>query len=153
MLTGDMPVPLTGTLCGLLLAFVVITTDPLTAPPAVGVKVTPTLHVAPAANEPGFPQVVEGSMTKPPAGGTIEVIERAVVCQFLRVKVWIRLVRPIAWLPKLRPDGETVVGAIPAPVSGIVTGVTLCVVVTPRVEAGAAPKAPGVNFNSILHEE
>ena len=78
-LTGVVPVPVTGTLCGLLLAFVVIITDPTGAgPTAVGVKVTPTLQVVPAANEPGFPQVVEGSIAKPPAGATIELIERDV---------------------------------------------------------------------------
>jgi hypothetical protein len=91
-LTGVVPFPVTGTLCGLLLAFVVIITDPTGAgPTAVGVKVTPTLHVVCAANEPGFGQLVEGSMAKPPAGATIELIDKELDCSLLRVNTLIKL--------------------------------------------------------------
>ena len=45
------------------------------------------------------------------------------------------------------------VGAIPDPLSGIMSGVPLCVVVTLKVLAGAEPRAPGVKVIAMLHEE
>jgi hypothetical protein len=48
----DVPVPLSVTDCGLLLAFVTIVSVPLCAPVAVGAKATSMVQLVPAANDP-----------------------------------------------------------------------------------------------------
>ena len=50
-MTGTTPFPVNAMVCGLLLALSVMVSVPVREPVAVGVKVTLTVHAAPAASD------------------------------------------------------------------------------------------------------
>ena len=77
------------TVCGLLAASSVKLSVPVSAPLAVGVKVTPTVHVLPAAT---VLQVLE-AMAKSPVMPT-DVMFSVTVLLLVTVTVWDELVAP-----------------------------------------------------------
>jgi hypothetical protein len=140
---GAISVPVSVTSCGVLLAFVLIVRVPVCGPVVVGVRVTPILQVAPAAKAPGLAHVVDGSIAKGlPAGRVSDVMLRAVNWLFLRDTVLMALVSLITTFPKAKVVAESVVGAIPVPVSDTVLLPAVVVMVKVPV---AAPREEGVS--------
>ena len=121
--TGAVPVPLRLTVCGLLIALSAKVRVPVAAPSAVGVKVTPTVQVAPAAMP--VPHVLLAMANGLPAGMEMPVNVSAVLSRLVTVTVFAALVLPTASEPKLRLLEENVTGALPLPVTvdGLRSGV------------------------------
>ena len=128
------------TACGLLAASSVKTRVPEAEPMAVGVKVTPTVHLAPAAML--APHVLE-EMAK---GALAEMPPklRATFWLLVRVTVLDLLVLPTTVLLKLRLVAESVTGALPVPVRETVCGLSRASSVKVRVPV-VAPSAVGEN--------
>lgn len=101
MLT-DEPVPLREIACGEPEALSVNVRVPVRAPLAVGVKVTETVHFAPAATL--VPQVLVSAKSPEAA---MEVIASAAVPELVKVTVCPALVEPTVCEAKLRLAGET----------------------------------------------
>jgi len=101
MLT-DEPVPLSATVCGEPVALSLMVSVPVRVPPAVGVKVTETVQLPPAAKL--VPQVLV-SVKSPEA--VIELIPRAADPEFVRVIVWAALVEPTVCAAKVSDDGAS----------------------------------------------
>jgi hypothetical protein len=113
------PVPLRETVCGLPGALSVTERVPLRLPVALGVKVTLTVQLAPAANE--LPQVLVSA--KSPALVPViamPVMLKVVVPTLVRVTVFAGLVVPTATEPKSKLVGESF-AVVPIPLS-----VTFC---------------------------
>ena len=112
---------------------------------AVGVNVTPTLQLPPAATLD--PQVLD-AMAKPALTAMLEKFS-CTLARFVTVTVLAVLVLPTAHVPKLRLVGDKLTGLVPFP-----ERLTVCVpalslmVSTPYTE----PKAVGVNLTEIVHE-
>jgi hypothetical protein len=99
--TGELvlpPVPLRLTVCEPLRALSLNVRLPVAAPVAVGVKVTPTAQLAPAARL--VPQVLPAIAKAP----LVPMLENAsdMLCWFVSVTVFAELVVPIATVPKLK---------------------------------------------------
>jgi hypothetical protein len=86
---------------------------PVCAPVAVGLNVTPTVHVAAPANE--LVQVVVAGLNSALLLATLSP-EIAIVPAFFTVKVVAALVVPTATEPNPWLAGESVIGAVPVPV-------------------------------------
>lgn len=101
-----MPVPLRLTACGHLIALSAKVSVPLVAPSAVGVKVTPTVQVAPAAIP--VPHVLLEMLNGPPAGTEMPVNVSAVLRRLVTVTVFAALVLPSASVrPRAQPRRST----------------------------------------------
>lgn len=112
------PTPERRTVCGLVDALSVTTSEPLLLLDAVGVNVTLILQLAPAARP--APQLF--ICAKSPVR-VIPVIVRGAPPVLLRVTTWAALVVPAVWLGKLTLVGErATAGASPVPVRVIVCG-------------------------------
>jgi hypothetical protein len=145
--TGALPVPLRLTVCGLLMALSAKVSVPVAAPSATGVKVTPTVQVAPAAMP--VPQVLLETANGPPAGTEMLVNVSTVLRRLVTVTVFAALVLPSARVPKLKLVAEKVTGALPLPDTETVCVPTLSVIVrTPEAE----PTAVGEKTTEMVHD-
>ena len=145
--TGAVPVPLRLTVCGLLIALSAKVSVPVAAPAAAGVKLTPTVQLAPAAMP--APQVLLEMAKGPPAGTEMPVNVRAVLRRLVTVTVFAALVLPTASEPKLRLVEERVTGEAPLPDRLTVCVPALSVIVrTPEAE----PTVVGENTTATEHE-
>jgi hypothetical protein len=134
--TGEVPVPLRLTVCGLLIALSVKINVPATAPGTAGVKVTPTEQLAPAAR--ADPHVLLAMAKGLPAETDIPVSVSAVLSLLVTVTVLAALVLLTASEPKLRLLEENVTGALPLPATVTVCVPALSVIVrTPEAEPTA----------------
>lgn len=134
--------PLSETCCGLVGSEFVTRKVAVRVPPAVGVKVTLIVQLAPAAKVE--PQVVVRAKSPafvPVKEVTIEV--RLVVPMLLRVTTWAELVVPATWLPKVRLPGARVT-PVPVPVRATVCGLPEALSVM-ESEAVREPIALGLN--------
>jgi len=140
------PVPLKLTVCGLLSALSVNVSVPVCAPVAVGEKVTPTLHVAPAAMLD--PQVLLAIAKFVLAAMFVNV--SALFCLFVSAIDFAALVFPAITVPKASLAGTTVTGAIPVPVTVTDASTSFDVSLT-VIEPDSAPRTVGANDTLILH--
>jgi len=101
---GFCPVPDMPNRCGDPSPGKVTVTSPLTAPVTVGLKVTFTVQLAPAAKL--APQVLLGTLKSPL--GVIEVNGTAAALMFFSVTVFDVLAVPIGWFPNPRLAGDIV---------------------------------------------
>ena len=146
--TAALPVPLRLTFCGLFEALSVKVSVPLAAPVAVGVNVTPTAQLAPAARL--VPQVLL-EIAKGPLIPTLEMV-RAVLWRLVRVTVTAALVLPTATVPKFNELADRVTGELellPVPLRLTVCGLFPALSVKVSVPV-AAPVAVGVNVTPTL---
>lgn len=142
--TGSDPVPLRFTACGLVSAESVNVSTPVAHPSAVGVKVTPTVHVPPAAIlvPQLFDEIANGPLVATPPRLS------AAFSRLVKVTVFAALVSFTAMLPKLRLVGDKLTGLLPLPERLTVCVPALSVMVT---VPAAEPSAAGVNVTSIVH--
>lgn len=114
-----LPVPVSETACGLLAALSVMVKVPRAPPPAVGVKVTLTVHSPPAATADA--QVLVSA--NGPETATLLTVNEAVPLLVI-VTTCAALVVLTAWLVKVRVVGErlTAGSARPVPVSSTTCG-------------------------------
>jgi hypothetical protein len=141
------PTPVKATVCGEPLALSVIVSVPVRAPTAVGVKVTETMQLAPAATL--APQVLVCAKSPEAA---IEVTANAPVPGLDRVSVWAALVVPTVADAKVRADGESImpgVATVPVPLNGTVWGepVALSTIVSTPVRV---PAVDGVKVTEMV---
>jgi hypothetical protein len=136
--TGNDPVPLRFTVCGLVSAESVNDSTPVAEPSAVGVKVTLTVHVPPAATL--VPQVWSEIANGPLAVTPLRL--SATFSLLVNVTVLAALVSFTAMFPKLRLLGDKLTGLVPLPETFTVCVPALSVMVTIPV---AEPSATGVN--------
>jgi len=112
--TGELPVPVRLTFWGLFEAPSVNVNVPVAAPVAVGVKVTPTVQLAPAAIL--VPQVLLAIAKPAVVAGLVPAKLKATLWRFVSVTVPAALVAPTATVPKFKVLEETVTGALPVAV-------------------------------------
>lgn len=145
------PVPVSGTVCGLPAALSVMVKVPARAPSAVGVNVTLILQFAPAASVAGLigqavaPVLVSAKSLG--AGMEMVLIVRGPVPVFVSVTICAVLVVFSCWLPKARLVGASItagVGFAPVPVSKMFWGLVLSLSVSCNV-AVSAPTTVGLN--------
>jgi len=141
--TGELkllPLPLRFTVCGLFPALSVKVSAPVAAPDAVGVNVTPTVQLEPAATL--VPQVLL-AMPKGPLAAMADNVSDP-LWLLVSVTDFAELVEPTAVVLKLKDVDDSVTGALPVPlrftVCGLLTALSVKVSVPP-----AAPSADGVN--------
>lgn len=142
------PVPVTGTICGLAPPLSEKVRVALRDPIAVGRNFTFTVQAAFPAKLPA--QVCDG-MRKSPALAPVTVIPLKVkvkVLWLVRVTVWAALVVPRSWGEKFRAEGDHVT-AVPVPLRLIVCGLPLALslIVTVPVRT---PTAAGLNATLIV---
>ncbi len=94
---GDVPVPVSATVCGLPVALSVTESVPLAFPAVVGAKLTLIVQELPAATLE--PQVF---VSEKPALVVIPEMLSAAVPLLLSVRGWDELVMPTGWFPKLK---------------------------------------------------
>jgi len=124
IVTGDIPVPVPDsvTVCGLLLASVLIVNVPGSAPDAVGAKATPIEQLAPGASVPGLGQVVPEATSVYPDDTASELIFSVTkLCSFIRPTTLVALVVFTATLPKLNAVVDSAVGTTPFPLNAAVS--------------------------------
>jgi len=149
--TGAVPVPVSGTVCGLLLALSVMVKVPVRGPVAVGVNITLIVQVF----DPAVAGKVVGQAVAPvlvsakSLGGGIEMemIVRGPVPVLVSVTVCAALGVFSSWLPKLRLVGASPtagVGFAPVPVSVMLCGLVLSLSVSCNV-AVSLPTTVGLN--------
>jgi hypothetical protein len=146
--TGELvllPVPVRFTLWGLFGALSVNVSVPVAAPVAVGVKVTPTAQLAPAAML--VPQVLL-AIAKAPLIPTLEKV-RGTFCWFVSVTVLAELVLPTATVLKLNVLADRVTGALPVPLRLTVWGLFSAWSVNVNAPV-AAPVVTGVNVTPTM---
>jgi hypothetical protein len=136
--TGNDPVPLRFTVCGLVSAASVNVSAPVADPSAVGVNITLTVHVPPAATL--VPQV----LLEIAKGPLIETLLRlsATFSRLVNVTVLATLVSFTAMFPNLRLVGDKLTGLLPLPERLTVCVPALSAIVTVPL---ADPNAVGVN--------
>ena len=143
------PVPVSGTVCGLPAALSVMVKVPARAPSAVGVNVTLILQFAPAASVAGLigqavaPVLVSA---KSPEAAMVLIV-RGPVPVSVSVTICAVLVVFSCWLPKARLVGASPTagaGFAPVPVSEMFWGLVLSLSVSRNV-AVSAPTTVGVN--------
>jgi hypothetical protein len=139
-------VPESLTTCGLFAAPSVKVSVPERKPVAVGEKVTPTVHFAPAVMLP--PHVLLA--TAKPALGVVLLNTRAMFWWFVSVTVLARLVVPTDTVPKLNEATESVTGVIPVPARLTVCGLFVALSVKVSVPA-TGPVAFGENVTPTMH--
>jgi hypothetical protein len=139
------PVPLSGTVCGLLPALSVKVMDPVTVPVVVGVKATVILQLPPDA--PPVPQVFVSE--KLPEGAILEIDSLAPVL-FVSLITLPALVVFTAWFANVRLVGDSsIIGVVPLPVMVTVWGLLLALSVTTTVP-DKVPIAAGVKTTLTL---
>ena len=146
--TGALPVPLRLTFCGLLVALSVNVSVPVAAPVAVGVKVTPTAQLAPAAMP--VPQVLLAT-AKGPLIPTLETAREA-LWRLVNVTVTAALVLPRVTVPKFKLLAERVTGELvppPLPLRLTVCGLVRAESVNVSAPV-AAPVAVGVKVTPTV---
>ena len=143
--TGALPVPVRLTVCGLVIAVSVNVRTPAAEPRAVGVNVTPTVQLAPAATL--APHVLLATANGPLA--VILVKLSATFRRFVTVTVLAELVLPTANVPKLNLVDERLTGALPLPIRLTVWVPALSVIVAvPEAE----PTTVGANVTWMVHD-
>jgi hypothetical protein len=146
--TAALPVPLRLTFCGLFEAVSVNVSVPLAGPVAVGVNVTPTAQVAPAARP--VPQLLP-VVAKGPLIPTLEMA-RVELRRLVSVTVTAALVLPTATVPKFKELADRVTGELellPVPLRLTVCGPFPALSVKVKLPV-AAPVAVGVNVTPTL---
>ena len=146
--TPELPVPPRLTFCGLFEALSVKVSVPVAAPAAVGVNVTPTAQLAPAARL--VPHVLL-EIAKGPLISTLEIV-RVVLWRLVRVTVTGALVVFTATVPKFNELADRVTGELellPVPLRLTVCGLFPALSVKVSVPV-AAPVAVGVNVTPTL---
>jgi hypothetical protein len=142
---GCTPAPLTEIVSGEFGASLATVTDPLTLPAEVGANVTDNVAVAEGFNVAGA--VTPLTETPAPVAVTAEIFTAAVP-EFVNVTCFTELA-PVFTLPKLKLlwlDWRFPVGAaVPVPLSGIVNGDPVALLVT-VTEPLTAPVAVGANL-------
>lgn len=136
--TGNDPVPLRFTTCGLVRAESVNVSAPVADPSAVGVNVTLTVHDPPAATL--VPQVFAEIANGPLAVTPLRL--SATFSRLVNVTVLAALVSFTAMFPKFRLVGDKLTGLLPLPERLTVSVPALSEMVTVPV---AEPSAVGVN--------
>lgn len=136
--TGNDPVPLRFTTCGLVRAESVNVSTPVADPSAVGMKVTLTVHVLPAATlvTQVFAAIANGPLAVTPLRLS------AAFSRLVNVTVLAALISFTAMFPKLRLVEDKLTGLLPLPERLTVCVPALSVMVTVPV---AEPSAAGVN--------
>src|SRR5579862_434182 len=111
------PVPASATICGLLASLSVTLIVPVTYPSAVGVKVTKTEQVPPAAISPPLVQVLALALANGPVNDSAG-LPRVSVAPVLLVSVILvlTLVVPIACVANVSEPGVNPTVAVPVPV-------------------------------------
>ncbi len=142
---GAIPVPLSATVCGLLPALVAMVRAPVCAPSDAGVKVNARVQLAPAASV--VVQVVDGSSAKPLPETVCAEMASATAWLFLSATSLMALLSLITTLPKLTAVADSVVGAIPVPLSATVCGLLPALVAMVRAPV-CAPSDAGVKVNA-----
>src|SRR5258708_10052931 len=143
----SVPVPLRETVCGLPGALSVTDSVPLRFPICVGLKVTLTVQLAPAANE--LPQV--WVCAKSPAAVpviAIPLIVKVIVPTLVSVTVFAGLDVPRTTVPTLRLVSESF-AVVPIPVRPTFCGLPAALSVTLRA-AVRVPLAVGLNVTLML---
>lgn len=146
--TAELPVPLRLTFCGLPEALSVKVSAPEAVPVAVGVNVTPTLQLAPAARL--VPQVLP-AIAKGPVIPTLEIVS-GVLWRLVSVTLTGALVLPTATVPKFNALADKVTDEfelLPVPLRVTVCGLFPALSVKVSVPV-AAPVAVGVNVTPTL---
>jgi hypothetical protein len=138
--TGALPLPLRFTVCGLVATSSVKVRVPVALPSAVGLNVTPTVQVAPAAIAP---EQVLLAIANGPDTATPEMF-RGTFWAFVSVSVCAELVAPTTVELKFNALGENVTARDPAPLKETVCGLVSAESVKVRVPV-ADPNAGGVN--------
>jgi hypothetical protein len=147
--TGAVPVPVSGTVCGLLVALSVMVKVPVRGPVTVGVNVTLIVQVfdpAVAGKVAGQADVPVLVSAKSP-DAAMEMIVRGPVPVFVSVTVCAALIIFSSWLPKVRLVGASVtagVGFAPVPVNAMFCGLVLSLSVSCNV-AVSLPTTVGLN--------
>ena len=136
---GAAPVPLNGTVCGLLFALSLKVSVPLREPCAFGEKVTEAVQLAPAARLLGQVEVTVKSL------GLLETLVTVNAVDWLLVRITVcgALDVPIAWLAKVNGVGLATAATTPFPVRltvGLTLALSLIVSVPIRVPATAGVK-------------
>src|SRR5260370_644646 len=153
---GFVPVPVSGTVCGLPVALSVMVNVPARAPVAVGVNVTLIVQFAFTASVAGLigqalaPVLVPAKSPEP----AMELIVRGPVPVFVSVTVCAALVVFSSWLPKVRLVGASPtsgVGFAPVPVSAMFCGLVLSPSVRTSVAVSAAA-TDGLNVTLTMKE-
>ena len=134
------PIPLSGTVCGLLIALSVIVRTPFLWPLVVGSKNTPMEQFAPGAM--GLPQELSGAKSLGLAATLVTVTTESPV--LVNVTVCGRPDVPTYWLGKATIDGDTLTPVTPVPVKGTACWPPVALSVT-TIEAFATPNPVGEN--------
>lgn len=114
---GAVPVPLSVMVCIPPLASSLIVTTPARTPVPVGVNVTATVQVAPAARDVEFEQLELASRVKSPLAAR-PLMWSELLPVFVSVTVCAAAVVPTTVLPNVRLDGfSDTPGAVPVPLS------------------------------------
>ncbi len=127
------PLPERATVCALPAALLLMVSVPLWLPPLVGLNVTVTVQLEPAARDAHDPEVLA------PNGAEVEALTTTVILPagFVTVSVWVP-VEPVGTRPKLRLVLDSVSGAAAAPVKLSAWVPALSVIVTVPVRVPAA---------------
>ena len=141
------PVPARLAVCGLPGALSEMDNVPVREPSAVGVKVTETVQLAPAANVLGDNGQLEVCAKSPEA--EIPKIVSGTVWVFCRIMLLPALVVVITWLGKERLAGDRVTGSVPVPLNAAVCGEFAALSRTVSVPV-RAPGAVGVKVIKIV---
>lgn len=146
---GALPVPVTLTACGLVVALSVIVREAVRVPQDVGANVTLIVQVPPATMLLLQVLVSAKSPGLAPANVML-VMDRDAFPVLLRVTDWAALVVLTDWLAKVKLEGERpTTGPLPVPLRLIVCGLpaALSVIVTAAVRF---PVATGVKVTLIM---
>jgi hypothetical protein len=136
------PVPLSAIDSGEFCALLVIVAEPLTAPAAVGAKLTVNVVVVFAASVVGKLKPV--TLNPAPVNVSCEIVTDAVP-EFVSVTVWELLV-PVVTLPKAMDAGDAFsCDCIPVPVSAIESG-EFGALLTTEMLPESLPEPVGANF-------
>lgn len=139
------PVPVSGTVCGLVPALSVMVMVPARVPVVVGVKVTVMVQLPPAA--PPVPQLFVWA--KLPVATMLEIVSLAPVL-LVSLITFAALVVFTVWLPKLKLVGDSATVLVaPVPVMVTVCGLLAALSVTTTVPV-KVPVAVGVKNTLIV---
>jgi hypothetical protein len=139
------PIPVSGTVCGLLMALSVMVRTPFLVPLVVGSKNTPIEQLAPGLTL--LPQALRGA--KSDGLALTFVIVSTVSPVFFSVTDCGRPEVPTYWLGKVMLGGEKVIPLTPVPAKGTVCGLPGALSVT-LIDAFALPNAVGVKVTLRL---
>lgn len=145
--TAAVAVPLSAMLCVPLGLLVVMVSDPVRVPVAVGLKITRIWQVVLAARFPMHPKLC---CEKSPVVAIVEIVTAALEL-FVTVTVCAGLESPLIVLGNARDVGDRLsTVAVPVPVSDTVCGLPVPLLVRVNVPV-LVPKAVGVKVTEIVH--